>query len=329
MLDLNNIHLRYDATEVLKGVSLHVEQGEIICLLGQSGSGKTSLLRVIAGLEQESQGSIVLADERINGLKPQQRRVGLMFQDYALFPHMTVAQNVAFGLQSETKNKQTVQQRVDELLHLVRLDGYQDRAIDQLSGGEQQRVALARSLAPRPRLLMLDEPLGSLDAGLRETLVRELHHIIKSANLTAIYVTHDQQEAFVIADRIAIMHRGTIAQIDTPQNIYYRPKSRFVVEFLGLQNIVTANCRPVRHLLDGQPNSDAYLVHPKGIFLASEGISAEVVEITFSGDRTQLLVDVPQCGTWRFFVYDPAIILEVGQHVFLNVDPQFIVPLES
>jgi len=329
MLDLKNIHLRYDATEVLKGVSLHIKQGEIICLLGQSGSGKTSLLRVIAGLEQESQGSITLAGEPLNGLKPQQRQVGLMFQDYALFPHMTVAQNVAFGLQSETKNKQTVNQRVDELLHLVRLDGYQDRAIDQLSGGEQQRVALARSLAPRPRLLMLDEPLGSLDAGLRETLVRELHHIIKSANLTAIYVTHDQQEAFVIADRIAIMYQGTIAQIDTPQNIYYRPKSRFVVEFLGLQNIVTADCRLVMQLLDGQPNSDSYLVHPKGIFLADEGISANVVEITFSGDRTQLLVDVPQCGTWRFSVYDPAIHLEVGQQVFLNVDPQFIVPLES
>ena len=164
---------------------------------------------------------------------------------------------------------------------------------------------------------------------MRETLVRELHHIIKSANLTAIYVTHDQQEAFVIADRIAIMHQGTIAQIDTPQNIYYRPKSRFVVEFLGLQNIVTADCRLVMQLLDGQPNSDSYLVHPKGIFLVDEGISANVVEITFSGDRTQLLVDVPQCGTWRFSVYDPAIRLEVGQQVFLNVDPQFIVPLES
>lgn len=329
MLDLKNIHLRYDATEVLKGVSLHIEQGEIICLLGQSGSGKTSFLRVIAGLEQESQGSITLAGESLNGMKPQQRQVGLMFQDYALFPHMTVAQNVAFGLQSDTKNKRDIQLRVDELLQLVRLDGYQGRAIDQLSGGEQQRVALARSLAPRPRLLMLDEPLGSLDAGLRETLVRELHQIIKSAHLTAIYVTHDQQEAFVIADRIAIMHQGIIAQIDTPQNIYYRPKSRFVVEFLGLQNIVTAECGPVMQLLDSAPQNEVFLVHPKGIFLSDAGISAKVAEVTFSGDRTHLMVEVPQCGTWRFFVYDPAIRLEVGQQVSLRIDPQFIVPLES
>ncbi|MCA9891528.1 MAG: ABC transporter ATP-binding protein [Anaerolineae bacterium] len=328
MLELKNVHLSYGPNEVLKGISLNIGQGEIICLLGQSGSDKTSLLRVIAGLEQETRGSIVLAGERINGQKPQQRHVGLMFQDYALFPHMSVAENIAFGLRSGKMDAQQVRQRVDELLHLVRLDGYQDRPIDQLSGGEQQRVALARSLAPRPRLLMLDEPLGSLDASLRETLVKEVHDIIKLAGLTAIYVTHDQQEAFVIADRIAIMQHGQIEQIATPQELYYRPHSRFVVEFLGLHNVVSADCEAIRGLLPDDTSRE-FLIHPKGISLADEGPNAVVTEVIFSGDRTAVTVEVPSCGSWRFLVYDPLIRLDVGQQVYLHIDHEFIIPLAN
>lgn len=328
MLELKNVHLSYGPNEVLKGISLNIGQGEIICLLGQSGSGKTSLLRVIAGLEQETRGSIVLAGERINGQKPQQRHVGLMFQDYALFPHMSVAENIAFGLRSGKMDSQQVRQRVDEFLRLVRLDGYQDRPIDQLSGGEQQRVALARSLAPRPRLLMLDEPLGSLDASLRETLVKEVHDIIKLAGLTAIYVTHDQQEAFVIADRIAIMQHGQIEQIGTPQELYCRPHSRFVVEFLGLHNVVSADCEAIRGLLPDDTARE-FLIHPKGISLADKGLNAVVTEVIFSGDRTAVTVEVPLCGSWRFFVYDPLILLDVGQQVYLHIDHEFIIPLAN
>ncbi|MCA9912012.1 MAG: ABC transporter ATP-binding protein, partial [Anaerolineae bacterium] len=205
MLQLRDISQHYDGQPVLRDIDLHVAQGEIICLLGASGSGKTTLLRIIAGLEPDFSGNVLLNGEPLRDVPVHQRGFGLVFQDFALFPHLTVAQNVAFGLEMQNLSEKERQNRVTEMLELVKLSGFGDRDVSQLSGGEKQRVALARSLAPRPRLLMLDEPLGSLDANLRGELVLELREIIKQMDVTAVYVTHDQEEAYAVADLVAVM----------------------------------------------------------------------------------------------------------------------------
>ena len=202
MLDIINVTRAFDGQAVLRGINLPVDQGEIVCLLGPSGCGKTTMLRIVAGLEHADGGDVRINGNSIMATPVHQRDFGLMFQDFALFPHMNVAENVGFGLRMRPVADD--QQRVDEVIRLVGLAGFEQRDVGELSGGERQRVALARSLAPRPRLLMLDEPLGSLDAALRTRLVVELRQIIKQIGLTAIYVTHDQEEAFAIADRIAI-----------------------------------------------------------------------------------------------------------------------------
>ncbi|MCB0115916.1 MAG: ABC transporter ATP-binding protein, partial [Caldilineaceae bacterium] len=203
-----------------------------------SGCGKTTLLRIVAGLEQADQGDLRIDDQDLTRIPVHRRRFGLMFQEFALFPHMTVGDNIAFGLRMAGADRPTIARRVDEMLALVNLDGYADRSVFALSGGERQRVALARSLAPNPRLLMLDEPLGSLDRTLREELMTELRRILKRVGVTALYVTHDQQEAFAVADRIVVMNRGRIEQIGTPQQVYARPATSFVARFLGLTNLI-------------------------------------------------------------------------------------------
>jgi len=223
---------------VLSDISFSAEQSEIVCLLGPSGCGKTTLLRIIAGLETADAGHVLLAGRPLGGVPVHQRGFGLMFQDYALFPHKDVAANVAFGLRMQALPQPQVEARVTEMLNLVGLAGYERRPVYALSGGEQQRVALARSLAPGPRLLMLDEPLGSLDRALREELMNELRAILQGVDVTAIYVTHDQQEAFALADRVIIMNQGRIVQQGTPQAVYRRPASPWVAHFLGLSNLL-------------------------------------------------------------------------------------------
>lgn len=221
-------------------VSLSINEGEIVCLLGPSGCGKTTLLRMIAGLELPDAGEVWFDGRNISPVPPHQRDFGMMFQDFALFPHKNVAANVAFGLQMRRDDKTVVSARVTEMLELVALRGYEDRDIAQLSGGEQQRVALARALAPGPRLLMLDEPLGALDRALRERLMLDLRAILKQVGVTAVYVTHDQTEAFAIADRIAVMNAGQIEQLAAPETIYNQPNTPFVARFLGFRNLLAA-----------------------------------------------------------------------------------------
>ncbi|MBU6360229.1 MAG: ABC transporter ATP-binding protein [Chloroflexi bacterium] len=241
MLQIQHLSKTYATTPVLNDVSFDVPSGSIVCLLGPSGSGKSTLLRIIAGLEVQNSGHVLLDGNVIDAIPTHQRGFGFMFQEFALFPHRTVAQNVAFGLRMQHRPQAEIKRGVDEQLALVGLDParFSERAIDQLSGGERQRVALARSLAPQPRLLMLDEPLGSLDRILREQLIGELRQLIKRLGLTAIYVTHDQAEAFVLADQIVLMQAGRIAQIGTPAQLYRSPNSIFTAQFLGLNNIVT------------------------------------------------------------------------------------------
>ena len=208
LLEIEKLRLSIGNFEVLKGVDLTIADGEIVCLLGASGSGKTTLLRIIAGLEYADAGSVKLDGASILSIPVHQRDFSFMFQDFALFPHLNVVQNVVFGLRMRKVNRAAQQKRVAEVLDLVGLSGFEQRDVTELSGGERQRVALARSLAPSPRLLLLDEPLGSLDASLRERLAVELREIIRQTGLTAVHVTHDQQEAYAIADRIAIMSSG-------------------------------------------------------------------------------------------------------------------------
>lgn len=231
LLDLRSITKYYHSTPALYNVDLCINKGSIVCLLGPSGCGKTTLLRVIAGLEQADSGTTIFAGQSINHIPPHQRGFGLMFQEYALFPHRNVAENIAFGLRMRHIPREQIDVRVAEMLTLVGLTGYEQRRVYELSGGERQRVALARSLAPNPPVLMLDEPLGALDRALRERLLDELRDILKQVGVTSIYVTHDQTEAFAIADQLVLMHAGQIEQQGLPTTIYRHPKSTFAARF--------------------------------------------------------------------------------------------------
>ena len=245
MLEVIDLHKAYmPATPVLAGITLTVAAGEIVCLLGPSGCGKTTLLRVIAGLEQAERGLVRVAGDDLAQIPVHKRNFGFMFQDFALFPHRTVGENVAFGLRMAGQKPAQIATRVAEMLALVNLHGYETRSVFALSGGERQRVALARSLAPNPRLIMLDEPLGSLDRSLREELMGELRAILKRVGVTALYVTHDQAEAFAVADRIVLMHRGQIEQAGAPEALYYQPATEFVARFLGFHNLLPATRLP-------------------------------------------------------------------------------------
>ncbi|MBS0544024.1 MAG: ABC transporter ATP-binding protein [Proteobacteria bacterium] len=234
-LELIDIDLAFGSHQVVHRLSLQLEKGQIGCLLGPSGCGKTTVLRCIAGFEPLAGGKIRLDGAIVSGagvhLPPERRRIGMVFQDYALFPHLTVAENVAFGLRGERASAR--RERVGELLALVGLAEHGRKYPHEMSGGQQQRVALARALAPRPSLLLLDEPFSNLDVELRERLSLEVREIIKATDTTAILVTHDQHEAFAVADEIGIMNQGCIQQWDTPYNLYHRPASRFVADFIG------------------------------------------------------------------------------------------------
>lgn len=240
LLSLEGITKHYEGTPLLEGIDLTLEQGELACLLGPSGSGKTTLLRILAGLESPEAGRIMLDGEDITLRPPHRREIGMMFQDYALFPHKTVAQNVAYGLELKGVRGEALQARVAEALALVGLRGFERRDVASLSGGERQRVALARSLAPRPRLLLLDEPLGALDRTLREYLLDELRAILKQVGVTAITVTHDQEEAFALADHIFILHGRRIQQHGAPETLYDAPATPWIARFLGLNNLYPA-----------------------------------------------------------------------------------------
>ncbi|NQS90965.1 MAG: ABC transporter ATP-binding protein [Chloroflexi bacterium] len=237
-LEIQNLQKSFEDKAVLQGISFQQGKGEILALLGPSGSGKTTLLEIIAGLDNPDQGDCLWNGKSLLGIPPHLRSFGLMFQEYVLFPHKNVGENIAFGLKMARKDKDFTSSRVKVVLDLVGLSGFEERDINTLSGGEQQRIALARSLAPEPRLVMLDEPLGALDRNIRERLVRELRQILKKARQTALYVTHDQEEAFNIADRIVILGAGKAAQIGTPQEIYYQPNSVYIAQFLGMNNFL-------------------------------------------------------------------------------------------
>jgi iron(III) transport system ATP-binding protein len=236
----------FGSTLALNAVSLRVAAGELFFLLGASGCGKTTLLRCIAGLETPDRGAVFFGERDVTRMPPHQREAAMVFQSYALWPHLTVGQNIAFGLEERRVTKPEIKRRVEEVLEMVRLPGFGGRSIDQMSGGQQQRVSLARALVVKPKCLLLDEPLSNLDAQLRVEMRREIRRIVKDNGLTGIYVTHDQEEALAMADRMAVMTRGGIGQIGTPEEIYRTPHSAEVANFIGETNLIDGIALEVR-----------------------------------------------------------------------------------
>lgn len=255
MLEVVDLWKFYEGSPLLRGVSFCVAQGETVCLLGPSGSGKSTLLRIIAGLEASERGEVCWDGQDLVAVPAHQRSFGLVFQDYALFPHLTVEQNVAFGLKMQSRPASEVTDRVAKILAQVNLSTVGRRTVTDLSGGEQQRVALARALAPEPRLLMFDEPLGALDRNLREHLMIELRSILRASRVPAVYVTHDQEEAFTLADRVLLLHEGQIVRSGTPPEVWGDPGSAWVASFLGVGNVV-----------NGMLREDGRVVTAAGIF---------------------------------------------------------------
>ncbi|WP_052194593.1 ABC transporter ATP-binding protein [Aureimonas altamirensis] len=266
---LNELRKHFGAFQALRGLSLDVPKGQFLTLLGPSGCGKTTTLKIIAGLLAQDGGEIHFGERRVDTLPPNRRNIGLVFQNYALFPHMTVSENIAFGLRMRRKDSKTIEGKVAELLSLVRLEGLGDRKPEQLSGGQQQRVAVARALAFDPDLVLLDEPLSNLDAKLREEVRLDLRNIQRAANQTTIFVTHDQTEALVMSDRIALMHAGEIEQYGSPRDIYEKPATEFAARFIGSNNLVAA-----RAVFSG--SAVAAIIDDSGAMVRCDTVAADI-----------------------------------------------------
>ncbi len=281
--DVEVVGLRksYDAVEAVAGIDFEVGAGTFFTLLGPSGSGKTTTLRLIAGFERPDAGRVSLAGREITDLPPYARDVNTVFQDYALFPHMTVAENIGYGLRVRGVSRGERRSRVDEVLETVRLGGLGDRKPIQLSGGQRQRVALARSIVNQPKVLLLDEPLGALDLKLRQEMQVFLKHLQRTLGMTFVYVTHDQEEALTMSDQVAVFNGGRIEQLGTPVEVYERPATEFVAGFVGTSNIVERDGR-------------RFCVRPERIALAAEGQPAVVEDVVFVGAFTRYLVTTDQ-----------------------------------
>jgi putative spermidine/putrescine transport system ATP-binding protein len=324
-----------DGTRALDPITLEVEQGETVVLLGPSGCGKTTTLRIIAGLEQPDLGGRVLfAGEDVTATPIERRNVGMVFQSYALFPNMSVAENIGYGLKIRRVGGAERRARIAELVALTGIEGLEHRRIDQLSGGQRQRVALARAVAIRPRVLLLDEPLTALDAALRERLRGELNRLLRTLGITAVYVTHDQAEAMTLGDRIVVMNKGSIAQIGTPKEIYFKPASRFVAEFIGAANIVEADAESGRLALaggflpllnGGATGRVTVMIRPESIGIGAPitACCGIVESVSFMGDRQRLTLSGV---TERPLTVEIAnsIDVNVGEKVGLMIDPQSI-----
>jgi ABC-type Fe3+/spermidine/putrescine transport system ATPase subunit len=335
-LSIQSVSKTFGTTKALSTVSFEVQPKEVVALLGPSGCGKSTLLSLIAGLDTPNAGSINWDGDSLVNIPPHQRGFGLMFQDFALFPHLNVEANVAFGLRIAGLPAEEVAKHTERVLELVGLPGFAHRDVNTLSGGEQQRVALARSLAPNPRLLMLDEPLGSLDRSLRERLVGDLRHILREMHQTAIYVTHDQEEAFTLADRIIVMNKGQVEQIGSPQEIYTAPASPFVARFLELTNILDAEVKlrsgeqvlitPVGEFPLFQPRETGRvraLIRPDSAILGDSGayiLQGRVKDCSFRGNWQRVSMIVNQVElTFDFPSY--LLVPGTGQTATISLDP--------
>ena len=279
ILQLQQIRKSFANTEVLKGIDLEAGQGEFITLLGASGCGKTTTLRIIAGLELPDSGQVILEGHNITDWEPNKRDVNTVFQNYALFPHMNVADNVGYGLKIRKVPKAQIAERVERALRLVQLEEYGKRMPDQLSGGQKQRIAIARAVINEPKVLLLDEPLGALDLKLRRQMQLELKRLQKQLGITFIYITHDQEEAINMSDRIGVMHEGVLEQMGTPNEVYYRPRTSYVADFVGNANIL-------------HKNGETLAIRSENIRMDGESVctqEAVVVEKSFAGGQLRIL----------------------------------------
>lgn len=268
VIEIKDVEKIFGDNAVIKKINLNVREGEFLTFLGPSGCGKTTTLRMIAGFENITRGTILIAGENVENMKPYQRNVNTVFQNYALFPHMNVYDNIAFGLVEKKVKKSEIKERVNEMLTLVQLSGFEKRMPSQMSGGQKQRVAIARALINRPKVLLLDEPLGALDLKLRKQMQVELKHLQRKLGITFIYVTHDQEEALTMSDRIVIMNNGNIEQVGKPDEIYEHPKSKFVASFIGESNILEANIEKIdRDKLTAIVESGTITVYGKNMAL--------------------------------------------------------------
>lgn len=336
-IDIINSAKTYpDGTQGLKPTNLHIEAGEVIALLGPSGCGKTTLLRMIAGLESADTGSqILFGDQDVTHRPVEQRNVGMVFQSYALFPQMSVQANIAYGLTIRGIDAKERKQRVGELIDLVHLNGLEHKRPAELSGGQRQRVALARAVAVRPRVLLLDEPLAALDAKLKESLRDELADLLRQLRITAIHVTHDQQEALAIADRLAVMHAGQIMQVGRGEDLYRNPAHAFVAEFLGRINRIerdtTAMQNKVITLGHGAMNCPDHLLDSSTLFLRPEdihvgpinvnGMNAKITQRLFLGERVELRLTLANQTTLLAEVHNQCPY-QVGDEVGLTISAQ-------
>lgn len=287
-LVIDNVTKYYKSFKAVSNATLQVNQGEFFTILGPSGSGKTSLLKLIAGFEGINSGSITLRDVDIASKKPYERNIGMVFQNYALFPHMTVAENIAYPLKRRKFKKKEIQRKVEQVLEIVHLEIYGEHYPNQLSGGQQQRVALARAIVFKPPLLLLDEPLGALDKKLRQQMQFEIKNIQESLGITTISVTHDQEEALTMSDRICIMNAGGIEQIDTPENIYKYPRNRFVAEFIGEINLMEAE------LMQSDDEQTKVKTHDNQVFTIANrdaAINDNALFIALRPENIQLVTD--------------------------------------
>lgn len=279
ILELKNLTKSFGESEVLRGVNLKIKQGEFVTLLGSSGCGKTTTLRIIAGLEEPDEGQVILNGKDISALEPEKRDVNTVFQNYALFPHMNVEQNIGYGLKIKGVPKDEIQKKVKEMLEIVQLKGFEKRKPDELSGGQRQRVAIARAIINSPKVLLLDEPLGALDLKLRRQMQLELKRLQKKLGITFIYITHDQEEAINMSDRIAVMRNGVFEQIGIPNEIYYHPKTSYVADFVGNANVIH---------LDGK----TYAVRSENVLMDGEEectYPASVEEKSFAGGQLRIV----------------------------------------
>ena len=304
-LSLKNISKKYKDKEILKNITFDIKEGELVCILGPSGCGKTTLLNIIGGFVSDYSGDVLLSNENINNIPPEKREIATVFQSYGLFTHKNVIDNVSYGLKLLKIDKNMRGKRARDMLEKVGLAGYEKKKIKELSGGEQQRVAIARSMVLNPKLLLLDEPLSNLDVHLRDVMRKEIKRIQKQFGVTMIIVTHDQEDAFKLADRVIVINEGHIEQVGTPEELYKEPKNNFISSFIGENNII----------------DESLVIRPEEIFIKLDSSGeGKVVDVTYLGATVEYLVETPDGNTLKVLTMSTAERFNNGDKVSIQIN---------